>query len=118
MTTNIRSGIYAARYAGLAYEARGTFVLRNGSFFGIGQVGAVYEGVYRLDHKTGLVSFEGCVRFPPNTQLVNGPNVGPDGLTVPFHASAPPALPSTDFVLQIEKTPVSVHFEYVSPIPG
>jgi hypothetical protein len=113
----MRDGIYLSTYVGGGYQARGTFVLRNGSFTGVGQAGAVYEGVYWSDSKAKRTRFEGAVRFPPGTELVTGPHVGIEGLTVPFKGEAPTGA-ETAGEMSIGGEPVRFEMRFISPIPG
>lgn len=114
----MKSGIYSGFYAGPAYTARGVFVIRNGSFFGVGQVGARYEGSYWVDKKISEVTLDGCVRFPPNIQLVTGPHTGEDGLTVPFKGKSVTVEPELKFVVYFAGHEIDLTLSYQSPVPG
>lgn len=114
----IRTGIYAARYSGIAYEAQGVFVLRNGAFRGVGQAGAVYEGSYAIDFARGAVRFSGNVRFPAGTVLVTGERAGTEGLTAAFAGVGPPPAEGAHISLQLEGQPVNLVLNYVGPLPG
>lgn len=114
----IRGGVYTAKYSGIAYEAQGVFVLRNGAFVGVGQAGAVYEGKYWSDHARGTLRFDGSVRFPPNTALVTGGDTGPNGITAQFRGEGPPPNPQSHVTLQLEGQPVSLVMSFVSAVPG
>lgn len=114
----LRNGIYEAAYSGASYAARGVFVFSNGTFIGVGQTGAVYEGVYWITKDKTQFVFDGAVRFKPGTELVtDGSHAGADGLTLPFKGSAPVPNPECDFILSLNGLPVDVKFTFVSPLP-
>lgn len=114
----VREGIYQSLSTGAAYTARGVFVLRRGTFIGVGQSGAVYEGTYYLDPGGVTVTFEGCVRFEPNTPLVTGTVVGPEGLTLPFRGVAPVPRPDASFEMALDDQNISVAMKFISPLPA
>ena len=114
----VREGIYQSLSTGQAYTARGVFVLRRGTFIGVGQSGAVYEGTYYLDPGGETVTFDGCVRFEPETQLVTGPTVGPEGLTIAFKGRSPVPRPDASFTFVLDGGEISVAMKFISPIPA
>lgn len=115
----LRDGIYQMIYSGAAYSARGMFVFRKGSFVGLGQTGAIYEGAYWSDPASQAFDFDGCVRFPPRTELVTGgPVSGDQELIIPFKGSGRMRDGQANFTLAFNNEPVEVAMTFVSPIPG
>lgn len=121
----VREGIYQtlmaideARRAEGASAARGVFVLRRGTFIGVGHLGGIYEGTYWVDPGGKMIAFDGCVRFEPGTKLVTGTQVGSDGLTLPFKGKAPVPKPDTSFKIGFEGSDVEVEMKFVSPLPA
>lgn len=121
----VREGIYQTLMTGIetlrtesAYVARGIFVLRRGTFIGVGHLGGIYEGTYWVDPGGKMISFDGCVRFEPGTKLVTGTHVGPEGLTMPFKGKAPVPKPDTNFSIGFEGNDVTVEMKFVSPLPA
>jgi len=114
----MRDGIYQLIYAGIAGSALGVFVMRNGKFSGIGQMGAQYHGTYVLDPRRNLYHFDGHAIFPPNVPTVTGYVAGEDRIPVPFKGELSNPDPSTRFSLAFAGRPVDVAINYVCPIPG
>jgi hypothetical protein len=114
----LRDGVYQILYSGSAYQARGVFVYRNGAFIGVGQSGAIYEGTYRSEPGNAIVRFDGCVRFPPGTELVTGPIAGAEGMVIPFKGSALAPAPDASFSISLDGQSVDLQMTFVSPIPG
>lgn len=121
----IREGIYQTLMTGVEtlkaespYVARGVFVLRRGTFIGVGHLGGIYEGTYWGDPGGKTITFDGCVRFEPGTRLVTGTTVGAGGLTMPFKGKAPTPTPDTAFSITFEGNDVAVEMKFVSPLPA
>lgn len=121
----VREGIYQTLMTGVEalksenpYVARGVFVLRRGTFIGVGHLGGIYEGTYWSDPGGKTLTFDGCVRFEPGTPLVTGTVVGKDGLTMPFKGKAPIPRPDSSFTSTFEGSDVQVELKFVSPLPA
>lgn len=100
------------------YTAHGVWVLRRGTFIGVGHLGGIYEGTYWVEPGGKTVTFDGCMRFEPGTRLVTGTIAGPDGLTLPFKGRMPTPRPNTQFSIPFEGNDVHVEMKFVSPLPA
>ncbi len=78
----------------------------------------MYEGVYWPNMTKGKVTYAGCVRFLPHTDLIVGGTTGVEGLTRPFKCTG--AIPSSDadFKFTFEEQPVEAKMRFVNPLPG
>lgn len=121
----VREGIYQTLMSGVEtsatvnpYIARGVWVLRRGTFIGVGHLGGIYEGTYWSEPGGKSMTFDGCVRFEPGTRLVTGTIVGPDGLTMPFRGKMPTPRPDSAFTVTFEGNAVQVEMKFVSPLPA
>lgn len=114
----VREGIYQSFATGASYTARAVFVLRRGTFIGVGHMGGVYEGTYWVEPGGKIVSFDGCVRFEPGTKLVTGAEVGQDGLTMTFKGKGPAPRPDSQFTIPFEGVEVSMDLKFISPLPA
>ena len=114
----MRDGIYQVVYAGVSSAALGVFVVRNGAFSGVGQMGAEYHGSVRLEPPRNLYIFEGQATFPPNTPTVTGYVTSDGRMTLPIKGELSNPEPSTCFSLTFAGRSVAVAINYVCPIPG
>lgn len=71
------NGFYAVYITGTSLQGFAMLVFRNGTVVGVDAGGVKYDGTYK-DVGSGF-SVKLKVSIPPNTSLVQGVNIGPQG---------------------------------------
>jgi hypothetical protein len=111
-------GIYRTESGSASYNTRTIIVVHNGAFFGIGEMGAHYRGTFKYDPVRKVHPFDCMVTFPPNTPLVTGGKIGPQGAVMPFQGEVKVQLPRSRFSYLFDGRAIDVALTYVRPLPG
>lgn len=111
-------GFYIGYMSGQGYGVA-LFVFRKPNIVGVDATGVTFDGNYNIDPKDGSLFGTMTIKVPPNIDLIQGGNTGPEGLIYKVTLSIPENFLDAPFIhVDTPFGPVNVKLEKLRDLGG